>query len=117
MLAEELEDLLPEVDRDFLSAKGYEFSVKRVGADVHVIIDQFPFPAAYVPCTAKLLIILPAGYPNANLDMFRTISDVKLTDGRWPRNADNREIYDGVSWQRWSRHFNSGWRQRHRQSS
>jgi hypothetical protein len=111
MLVEEVEDLLPESDREFLADKGYEYGAKRVGADVHVIIANFPFPEAYIPRAASLLVILPAGYPNANLDMFRTLPDVKLATGTWPQNADNRETHDGVSWQRWSRHFNSAWRQ------
>jgi len=111
VVVEDIEDLIPEVDRDFLAEKGYKFSIKRVNADVHVIIEDFPFPAAYVPRFASLLIILPAGYPNANLDMFRSIPDVKLANGAWPANADNREVHAGVSWQRWSRHFSSAWRQ------
>lgn len=111
MLVEDVEDLVPEIDRDFLVEKGYKFSARRVGADVHVVIENFPFPAAYTPRVANLLIILPAGYPNANLDMFRTIPDVMLASGGWPKNADNRETYEAVSWQRWSRHFNSAWRQ------
>lgn len=111
MLVEEIEDLVPEIDRDFLAAKGYKFRVSRVAANVHLIIEDFPFPAAYSPRTSNLLIILPAGYPNANLDMFRTLPDVKLASGAWPANADTREVHEGVSWQRWSRHFNAAWRQ------
>jgi E2/UBC family protein E len=111
VVVEEVEDLVPEVDRDFLEEKGHKFTAKRVGADVHVVIEGFPFPEAYAPRAADLLIVLPAGYPNANLDMFRTLPDVKLINGSWPRNADNREVHDGVSWQRWSRHFTSAWRQ------
>lgn len=111
MVVGEVEDLIPEVDRDFLSEKGYRYRAKRVGADVHVVIEDFSFPDAYVPQKASLLVILPAGYPNANLDMFRTIPDVKLKSGAWPQNADNREVHEGISWQRWSRHFSSAWRQ------
>jgi hypothetical protein len=111
MLVEDVEDLVPEVDRDFLVEKGYKYTAKRVGGDVHVIIEGFSFPAAYTPQRSNLLIILPAGYPNANLDMFRTLPDVKLASGAWPQNADNREVHAGVSWQRWSRHFTSAWRQ------
>lgn len=109
--AEDATDLIPEVDRNFLEEKGYKYRVKRVGGNVHVTIEDFPFPLAYTPRSATLLIILPAGYPNANPDMFRTIPDVKLVNGSLPLNANNREVYDGVSWQRWSRHFGSGWRQ------
>lgn len=108
---EEIEDLIPEIDRDFLREKGYEFTASRVGADVHVVINQFKVPEAYDVEATNLLIILPAGYPNANLDMFRTLPDVRLKSGNWPLNADNREVHNGVSWQRWSRHFNTTWRQ------
>jgi len=108
---EQIEDLVPEVDRSFLAEKGLRYTARRVGADVHIVLADFPFPAAYMPRAANLLIILPAGYPNANPDMFRTVPDVKLVNGSWPVNANAREIYDGVSWQRWSRHLTSAWRQ------
>jgi len=111
MEVEEIEDLLPEIDREFLASKGYKHRVKRVGQDIHVMIDDFSLPSAYTPQSATMLIILPAGYPNANLDMFRTIPDVKLANGNWPERADVRETHAGVSWQRWSRHFNTAWRQ------
>jgi hypothetical protein len=108
---EELEDLVPETDRDYLKEKGFTFKATRVGADVHVVIQDFLLPVAYLPRTANLLIILPAGYPNANLDMFWTFPDVKLVNGGVPQNCDHHQTYDGISWQRWSRHFNSAWRQ------
>lgn len=111
MIVDEIEDLLPEIDRDFLAEKGYKYKVSRVGNAVHVMIDDFPFPVAYTPRSATLLVILPPGYPNANLDMFRTIPDVRLANGVWPKNANARETHAGVSWQRWSRHFNAAWRQ------
>jgi len=88
-----------------------KYVAMRLGADTHVIINDFDFPAAYMPRKANLLIILPAGYPNANLDMFWTEPVVKLADGNWPARADNHAVYNGVSWQRWSRHFQTPWRQ------
>jgi Prokaryotic E2 family E len=108
---EELEDLVPEADREFLASKGYKFSATRIGADVHVIIEDFPLPEAYVPRVVSLKIILPAGYPNANLDMFWTLSHVTLATGGTPARSDTYEVHAGVSWQRWSRHFNIAWRQ------
>jgi hypothetical protein len=106
-----LDDLLPEIDRDFLRDKHPNHTVKRVGEETHVVIPDFDFPAAYTPRKANLLIILPAGYPNANLDMFWTQPVVMLANGSWPTRADNHATYDGVSWQRWSRHFQTPWRQ------
>jgi Prokaryotic E2 family E len=106
-----IDDLLPEIDRDFLADKNLKYVAMQLGADTHVIIKDFDFPAAYLPRKANLLIILPAGYPNANLDMFWTEPIVKLADGNWPTRADNHAVYNGVSWQRWSRHFQTTWRQ------
>lgn len=106
-----IDDILPEIDREFLAEKKLKYTVSRVGADIQVVIHDFDFPAAYAPRKANLLIILPAGYPNANLDMFWTEPVVKLANGAWPDRADNHATYDGVSWQRWSRHFKTAWRQ------
>jgi hypothetical protein len=64
-----------------------------------------------MPRKANLMFILPAGYPNANLDMFWTEPVVKLANGNWPVNANQHALYGGVSWQRWSRHFQTAWRQ------
>jgi hypothetical protein len=111
MSAETIEDLVPEVDREFLAEKNLKFSASRVGADTHVVIHDFDFPEAYTPRKANLLIILPAGYPNANLDMFWTEPVVKLANGTVPARADSHTAYNGVSWQRWSRHFQNAWRQ------
>jgi hypothetical protein len=109
--AEAIEDLIPEIDREFLAEKNLKFSVSRVGAATHVVIQHFDFPEAYTPRRANLLIILPAGYPNANLDMFWTEPVVKLANGNVPAGADNHTTYNGLSWQRWSRHFQNAWRQ------
>lgn len=109
---EELEDLVPEADREFLASKRYKVSAARIGADVHVMIQDFPLPQAYLPRAVTLKIILPAGYPNANLDMFWTSPHVSLaTSGGRPARADTYEDHNGVSWQRWSRHFITAWRQ------
>lgn len=105
-----LVDLLPEIDREFLEEKGYAFDVTQVGGEVHVILRGYEFPTVYTPRTADLLIILPAGYPNANPDMYWTYPDVKLVNGQWPLNGDHHHTYGSRSWQRWSRHFQGQWR-------
>lgn len=108
---ETIEDLVPEIDLDFLREKEIDFTATRTGDDVHIVVRGFSFPEQYTPRTADLLIILPAGYPNANLDMFWTRPDVKLANGNWPQNCDAHADYAGVTWQRWSRHFKTAWRQ------
>jgi hypothetical protein len=106
----EVEELLPEADRDFLSAAGYDFTVERVDKQIHIIIRNFPLPR-YKPQSADLLIIVPNGYPNAKLDMFWTYPDVSLPNGSVPVKADVHQQFGGRNWQRWSRHIADGkWR-------
>ena len=100
---------LPEVDADFLCEKGFQFEEHQVGGEVRLVIHNFPLPLAYVPRTCDLLLKLPAGYPNANPDMFWTSPAVRLADGRTPMSAEVMEFCDGRDWQRWSRHSGS-WR-------
>jgi hypothetical protein len=102
---------LPESDREFLDEKGWRCSVENVGGFIHVIIHDFELPSAYTPVRCDLLVRLPAGYPNANPDMFWTKPDVQLIGGNWPMNANVWEEFSGSRWQRWSRHFPDGrWR-------
>jgi len=100
--------LLPEIDVEFLEEKGFDCEVVQAAGEVRVIFHDFPFPAQYTPRQASLMVRLPAGYPNANPDMFWTKPDVKLTNGAFPQNADYHDP-SAEGWQRWSRHDNS-WR-------
>lgn len=104
--------LLPESDRDFLAEKGMVFDVAKENGEILLVIHDFPFPATYQPTNADLLIVIPAGYPNAQLDMFWSLPDVKLANGHWPAQAEQHQAYLGKSWQRWSRHFQQPWRPR-----
>lgn len=111
------ESVLPEEDVLFLRDKYPNHVVRTVGSEIHVLLPGFSFPA-YAPQVADLLLRLPAGYPNAAPDMFWTRPDVKLPNGAWPKQCEHREVpgsgpgaevYEGVAWQRWSRHFEGGW--------
>ena len=105
------DELLPENDRDFLIEKGFDCAVSQIGDQVHVVIHGFELPAAYEPRIVSLRIILPAAYPNADLDMFWTYPTVKLASGGQPDRANKLREYDEQQWQRWSRHFTTPWRQ------
>ena len=102
------EDLLPESDREFLDEKGYDFSLSQVGGNTHLIIHQVELTEAYTPRVVDLLIMIPPGYPNANVDMFWTRPVVTLANGAVPRATEHRQTYEDVEWQRWSRHI--AWR-------
>lgn len=110
MLEAEIEELLPEADRDFLGAAYPDHTATRVGDQVHIVFKGFPL-ARYNPKNADLLIIVPNGYPNTKLDMFWTHPDVALPNGGVPHKADVHEEHGGRTWQRWSRHIADGrWR-------
>jgi len=119
-MANDFVDLLPEDDAAFLKEKYPDAKVYRVGSEVHVLLPEFPFPEAYQPRMADLLVRLPPGYADAKPDMFWTKPDVKLSSGAWPIQCQHHEIpgsgagvevYQNVSWQRWSRHSNpTDWR-------
>lgn len=103
--------MLPEDDVAFLESKGYRYTFtpeRRVG---YLVIADFPFPRAYTPRTAELLIRIVAGYPNSQLDMFWTSPDVRLAaTNAFPDRSNVKETYLGRSWQRWSRHWRAEWR-------
>lgn len=113
MANKSLDELLPEADIAFLQEKYPDASVYEVGNEVHVLLPSFPFPVAYNPRVANLLIRLPAGYAEVKPDMFWTNPDVKLVSGAWPTACEHHELpgsgdgveaYNNVTWQRWSRH-------------
>lgn len=106
----DLEELLPESDRDFLKEKEFSFQASIDKGSLLLVFKDFSFPPAYAPQTADLLIIIPSGYPNGQLDMFWTIPDVKLANGNWPARSEVHEIHGNKNWQRWSRHNREAWR-------
>lgn len=101
---------LPTLDYDYLQDKEINYSCELVNGKVHLKIQNYEMPQHYTTRFVELLIIIPPGYPNAQLDMFYTSPDVKLLNGNWPLKADHHENFNGISWQRWSRHLNTGWR-------
>jgi hypothetical protein len=102
--------LIPQKDEDYLRERGFNYELKQVGNDICLILKNWPFPEAYNPRTADVLIVIPPSYPSNQLDMFWTIPDVKLAaNGNWPQASGEHGNYDGKAWQRWSRHT-SEWR-------
>lgn len=101
-------ELLPEMDHEFLKEKELLYELVVFPGGLYLIIKSYEFPATYAPKNADMLIVIPAGYPNAPIDMFFTIPDVKLVNGSWPLNCGAHVIHNNSPWQQWSRHIN--WR-------
>jgi hypothetical protein len=103
--------LLPEADIKHLVDKGYRYTMDAERGAVNVILHGYELPAAYMPQVCDLLVRIPAGYPNANPDMFWTSPDILCRNGSCPKSSETRETYAGRTWQRWSRHLPPGtWR-------
>ncbi|MDR3714774.1 MAG: E2/UBC family protein [Puia sp.] len=97
--------LIPEPDRDFLAVSGYEVAVLPGGDNIHVVFKAVKFPASYSAQQADVRIVLPSGYPNAAVDMFRTHPIITLANGELPVGGGGREEFASKTWQVWSRHI------------
>jgi hypothetical protein len=95
---------IPAKDEEFLKSKGFQYQLVDEGEETLVIIQNWPFPAAYAPRVSDLLIRIPPGYPMARLDMFYCNPTVMLADGQWPAACQQMEMHANRNWQRWSRH-------------
>jgi Prokaryotic E2 family E len=95
--------LIPEDDIAYLDEKGLAYDLIQAAGEVHLILHRFPFPK-YVPAEADVLIRIRAGYPQAALDMFFTIPDIKLPSGAFPDRCNQHPVIGGKPWQQWSRH-------------
>ena len=118
MTQDQLHDLLPERDVEFLLEKGWpeRIDVSRVGPEIHVRLKGQGLPAGrYDAPETDVLVRLVPPYPNENPDMFWTLPQVKLANGSLPPATDVQQVpapsgfehvYQNVPWQRWSRHYN-----------
>ena len=73
---------LLESDDEYLRSKNCDFECFDAGAELYVIIHDFPLPKAYSVKSVDILIKIGAGYPNAALDMFWTHPWVTLGNGQ-----------------------------------
>jgi hypothetical protein len=96
--------LLPEDDVQYLTAKQLRYELRQNCGEIFILIHEYSLPSCYSPNRCTLLLKLLPGYPNTNPDMFWTTPGVRLTGGAVPAAAEVVEVYDGVQWQRWSRH-------------
>lgn len=96
---------LPPSDTAFLASNGIEHELVAEGGQSGVVLRDYQLPPGrYDRDRVDILIMLPAGYPDACPDMFFAEPWIRFQDGRNPVNADVTQVFAGRSWQRWSRH-------------
>jgi hypothetical protein len=100
--------VLPALDQSFLADRGIPHEVRAEGGMICVVLANWPLPPGYGRPSADLLIRIPSGYPDLPPDMWWFDPPARLADGSSPPATESTEQYLGRSWQRWSRHFQTG---------
>lgn len=94
---------LPAQDTAFLESTGLRWETVKDGNVMRVIIYDYPIPEGYNVVKADIYIRLSDQYPDNELDMIYVSPALSLKCGK-PINNLSNELFDGKSWQRWSRH-------------
>jgi hypothetical protein len=97
-----LEFQLPEDDVIQLDSGGYNWETVK---DRWLLVHDFPVPSGFNVQQACVAIQITAGYPTSPLDMAYFYPQLHLTSGRPVPNVESRQVIDGKSFQRWSRHY------------
>ena len=96
---------LPPEDIDYLNSQYHDKWYKQQeSGKFGVVIEEYCLPDGYEPYHARLMLLIPSGYPASGIDMFYFDPGVCRQDGV-SINALGPEEHFGRHWQRWSRHY------------
>jgi len=95
--------LLPEADQLFLESYGLPWEAIREGNSQWLLIRGFPVPLGYNVNSVCVALMIPPGYPVAQIDMAYFHPHLSKKDGR-PIGALAFHMINGQQFQRWSRH-------------
>ena len=98
-------ELLPE-DAEYLDAhhSGEWSKVAEGVGKFGLIVQHFRIPDGYVKREATLMLLVPSGYPGVPIDMFYFHPPIQRRNGGTIPRLEN-EAHFGITWQRWSRHY------------
>ena len=98
---------LPEEDTEYVESLGLSWeTVKEIvqnGETRWLIVHNWPVPSGYNHTAALAGLILPASYPDGQIDMVYFHPHLALVSGSGIKNLTPRS-FDGKEWQQWSRH-------------
>lgn len=102
---------LPEDDRDFLNSLCLQWEAVIEGKAQCIIVYGYRIPDGYSHQNVDLRLRIDRTYPDTQIDMVYFNPALSRQDGVGIKAITN-EIFDGKSWQRWSRHRTSAnpWR-------
>ena len=95
--------LLPSDDEGF---RRRGFAPRRVveGGRRWLVFDGYPLPKGLSPQAVAVALEIPPSYPRAEIDMFYCHPAVRRDDGVTIPQTGAKEVIEGRTYQRWSRH-------------
>lgn len=98
---------LPEEDQEYLLSLGLPWETIKDGETAWLLLHDHPVPAGYNAGKTTVAVSISRGYPPTALDMVYFKPALARLDGK-PIHALADQNIDGLTYQRWSRHY--GWR-------
>lgn len=99
-------DLLA-VDHTYLDNLGLRWETTIEGAQRWLVISDYPVAPGYQVSAVQLALLIPATYPQAQIDMFHVFPPLVKNDRGAIPNLMEQSI-GGVTFQTWSRHRGQG---------
>lgn len=96
---------LPEEDVDFLDSSEWEWETIVDGNNRWLLINDFSVPNGYNLSEVTAAIQILSGYPTSQLDMVYFHPALQRKDNFAIGQANVFQTIGGVSFQRWSRHY------------
>jgi hypothetical protein len=99
-------------DKEYLDGKGYMWEAVAQAEAKRIVVRGLQPPPGFTQTTVDMFVVLPAGYPDTQIDMAYFYPPLSRADGKQIR-ALITNPFEGKTWQGWSRHrtANSPWRQ------
>ena len=94
---------LPEADELHLDALGLPWETVLEGQVQWLVVHDRLLPPGYNHAKGMAAVVIPPGYPDAQLDMVYFFPHLARTDGGRVGGLSSR-AFDGKDWQQWSRH-------------
>lgn len=102
---------LSSEDTQFLESMGLPWDAITENGIQRIVIYDFPLPTGYSSDKVNVNMRLESGYPDVQIDMAYMYPAISRLDNK-PINATAPDMFNGLQWQRWSRHRTSAnpWR-------
>ena len=94
---------MPEADEAYLQSRGLQWEAIVDSGNRLILIHGWKLPAGYNHTEASLALLIPANYPDSQIDMVYFKQHLARLDGKAIGSLTGFTI-GGVTWQRWSRH-------------